>query len=70
MNHSDFSTVGSVDYLQFLEREAERGEVGVQLRLGLVRKNRDGKWSAPEDRSYNIKWLEKAQAWGSKSAAW
>jgi len=69
-NRSRFDTVASAGYLQYLERQAERGELAVQLRLGLVRSTRDGQWSAPKDNSYNIRWLEKAQAQGSKSATW
>ncbi|MEZ2299338.1 hypothetical protein [Variovorax sp. RCC_210] len=62
--------MGSLVELRNLERFAQRGDVGPQLRLGMVRRTRDGKWSAPEDRSYNIQWLEKAQMQGSKTASW
>lgn len=70
INRSRFDTIGSLVELKYLERFAERGEVGAQLRLGLIKKTRDGKWIAPEDNSYNIMWLEKAFAQGSKSALW
>jgi hypothetical protein len=70
INRSHFDVVGSLGELRYWEQAAERGDVGFQLRLGLLRKSSDGKWVAPEDHSYNIRWLEKAQAQGSKSAAW
>ena len=70
INRSRFDSVATVDSLKFLERLAERGEVAAQLRLGLVLKTRDGQWTVTSDRVYNIQWLEKAQAQGSKSATW
>jgi hypothetical protein len=70
INRGRFETMGSLVELRSLERFAQRGDVGAQLRLGLMRRTRDGSWSAPEDRSYNIQWLERAQTQGSKSAAW
>lgn len=70
INRSRFDAVASIESLQFMERTAERGELAAQLRLGLLRSTRDGKWSTPEDRSYNIKWLEKAATRGSRSASW
>ncbi|WP_369662811.1 hypothetical protein [Variovorax sp. V15] len=69
-NRSRFETMGSLVELRNLEGFAKRGDIGAQLRLGLVRRTRDGNWSAPEDQSYSIQWLEKAQTQGSKSAAW
>ncbi len=69
-SRSQFDSLPTLGYLNFLEKAAERGEVAVQLRLGLVQKTHDGKWSAPKDFSYNIHWLEKARAQGSKSASW
>lgn len=70
MNRSDFRTVPQISDVQIIEGYAERGDVGAQLRLGLLRRTQDGKWEAPADRSYNIKWLKKAVDQGSKSAAW
>jgi len=70
INRSQFDSLPTLGFLNFLERAAERGEVAVQLRLGQVRKTHDGKWTVPKDHSYNIHWLEKAQAQGSKSASW
>lgn len=70
MNRSDFRTMAYAHEVKYLEGNAGRGDVGAQLRLGLLRSARDGKWEAPEDRSYNIKWLQKAVEQGSKSAAW
>lgn len=70
MNRSDFRTLPLVSEAKSLERDAERGDVGAQLRLGLLQRTQDGKWEAPGGRSYNIKWLQKAVDQGSKSAAW
>ena len=70
LNRSRFDTVPSVGWLKRIEQEAERGDLGAQLRLGYVRKTRDGQWEAPKDNSYAIKWLEKAKAQGSKTAEW
>jgi len=70
MNRSDFRTVPLISDAQIIERYAERGDVGAQLRLGLLRRTQDGKWEAPEGSNYNIKWLQKAVDQGSKSAAW
>ena len=71
INRSRFDSVATLGFLKYLERQAEQtGDAGLQLRLGLIRKTRDGLWTAPLDGSYNIQWLEKAQAQGSKSATW
>lgn len=70
VNRSEFDTLRSLAELKYLESFAQRGEVGAQLRLGLVRSTRDGKWKAPADQSYNIDWLTKAVDKGSKSAGW
>lgn len=69
-NRSDFRTMGFTHQVKYLEAAAERGHVDAQLRLGLLRRAQDGGWEAPADRSYNIKWLQKAVDQGSKSAAW
>lgn len=70
INRSDFRTMAFTRQVKSLEGDAERGDVGAQLRLGLLRRTQDGEWEAPADRSYNIKWLRKAVDQGSKSAAW
>jgi hypothetical protein len=62
--------MGFTHQVKYLEAAAERGHVDAQLRLGLLRRAQDGGWEAPADRSYNIKWLQKAVDQGSKSAAW
>jgi TPR repeat protein len=64
-----YNSLPSLNMLKFLERSAERGELGAQLRLGMVYKTLDDKWTTPSDYSYNIQWLQKATAKGSKSAA-
>ena len=70
IRRSQFDKVGSVAQLSYWEYDAERGVVAMQLRLGFVLSSADGKWTAPADRSYNIKWLEKAKAQGSRTAAY
>jgi TPR repeat protein len=70
LNRSRFDTLPTLELLKYVESEAERGQLPAQVRLGLVRKTDDGKWIAPQDNSYNVKWLEMAQKQGSKTATW
>jgi TPR repeat protein len=64
-----YNSIPSLNQLKRMEAAAERGELGAQLRLGMVYKTLDEKWTTPSDYSYNIQWLQKAIAKGSKSAA-
>lgn len=69
-NRSRLDVVTNIGSLQYMERHAERGDVAAQLALGQVRRTLDGKWVAPVDNSFNVKWLERAAAQSSKSAVW
>lgn len=70
LNRGRFETLPSELHLRQMEAAAEAGNLWAHLRLGRVQKTSDGKWQAPQDRSYNVKWLFKAIEKGSKSAEW